>query len=92
MSNGKFFQVTMITSHTEELDLHNFFMEGIFISRIKNIFKKPMKYEEIGIYKVRKMPSTSEETRKAVCMVQIKRKCILMAVGKKSYIITLLHI
>ena len=92
LNNGQFFQISRIVSRTDELDLNNFFMEGFVISKVESVLEEPIKSEEIGMYKIRKMPSTNEVSPKSVCMSEIKRKCILMILGKRSYIVSLLHI
>lgn len=59
--SGEFFLISEIYSRIESSDISDFFTSALYITNIKNVFEEPIKSEEIGFVKVRKMPSTEEE-------------------------------
>lgn len=92
LDNGKFFQIKEIRScNKERLDVTDFFVKGFFIKISKNVFHSPVKSEELGIVEIEIIPNTPERSFKILCMSQIKRKCILMKLKQKGYIVSMLH-
>ena len=92
LKTGEYFQLTDIISRTNRVHLNNFFMKGFIISRTKDVFKEPMKSEEIGVSRVIEMPCIDDTPTRIFSMKRIHRKCIFLDVAGKKYILNLLHL
>ena len=67
-------------------------MKGFIISRTKDVFKEPMKSEDIGVSRVVEMPCIDDTPTSVFSMKIIHRKCIFLDVAGKKYILSLLHL
>lgn len=92
LQNGKIFKIKKILVKRDfELPLRNkkdFYIEGYYDEKRKNVFKRPCPSEDVGIVQIL---TFAEELLIFPCSM-IRRKCVYLKIQEKRYSISMLHL